>query len=172
MTAQAERESTIHDGYAIASLVLSLVWLFGIGSMLAVIFGNMSDTEAKRHGRKMSGFAAAGQVLGVLGIIGAVAVAVMVLLLPLYPRWAGHIGAHGHEICPETMRTAEISTAGQTVSDVGVAVRGKGWVLPDARPSAAHPGPRTVPRRAEAGSASAGWPAGTGPGQRSQGYGP
>jgi hypothetical protein len=100
MTAQAERESTIHDGYAIASLVLSLVWLFGIGSMLAVIFGNMSDAEAKRQGRKMSGFAAAGQVLGVLGIIGAVAAAVMVLLLPLYPLG----GAHGGHMTTRSAR--------------------------------------------------------------------
>lgn len=83
MTARAERESAIHDGYAIASLILSLAWLFGIGSILAVIFGNMSDAEAKRQGRKMSGFAAAGQVLGVLGIIGAVAVALLVLRLPI-----------------------------------------------------------------------------------------
>jgi hypothetical protein len=72
MAARGERESTVHDGYAIASVILSLVWLFGIGSLLAVIFGHMSDVEAKRGNRRMSGFAAAGQVLGVLGIIGAV----------------------------------------------------------------------------------------------------
>jgi hypothetical protein len=82
MTARAERESAVHDGYAIASLVLSLVWFLGVGSLLAVIFGNMSDAEAKRQDRKMSGFAAAGQVLGVLGVIGAVAVALLVLRLP------------------------------------------------------------------------------------------
>jgi hypothetical protein len=77
MTARSERQATVHDGYAIASLILSLVWLLGIGSLLAVIFGRMSDVEAYRCDRRTSGFAAAGQVLGVLGIIGAIAVLVL-----------------------------------------------------------------------------------------------
>jgi Domain of unknown function (DUF4190) len=72
MVARSRREATVYDGYAIASLVLSLVWLLGIGSLLGVIFGRMSDAEANRQDRRMSGFAAAGQVLGVLGIIGAI----------------------------------------------------------------------------------------------------
>lgn len=73
MTVMGQRNPAIHDGYAIASLVLSLVWLLGIGSLLAVIFGHMSEAEAKRQDRKTSGFAIAGQVLGVLAIIGAIA---------------------------------------------------------------------------------------------------
>ncbi len=68
------RDSPVHDGYAIASLVLSLLWLGGIGSVLACIFGGMSETEAKRQHRKTSGFAFAGQVLGVLGVIGALVI--------------------------------------------------------------------------------------------------
>lgn len=74
MSVRAEREPTVHDGYAIASLVLSLLWVFGVGSLLAVIFGYMSDAEAKRLERRLSGFAAVGQVLGMLGILGAVGV--------------------------------------------------------------------------------------------------
>jgi hypothetical protein len=61
------------------------MWLFGIGSLLAVIFGHMSDTEAKRQHRKMSGFAAAGQVLGVLGVIGAIVLVVRAAYVP--SRW-------------------------------------------------------------------------------------
>jgi Domain of unknown function (DUF4190) len=67
------RDPPVHDGYAIASLVLSLVWLAGVGSVLAVIFGHISEQEAKRHGRRISGLAIAGQVLGVLELIGMVA---------------------------------------------------------------------------------------------------
>ena len=74
MTIRAQREPTVHDGYAIASLILSLLWVFGIGSLLAVIFGYMSDAEAKRLERRLSGFAAAGQVLGILGVLGAVGI--------------------------------------------------------------------------------------------------
>ena len=57
----------VHDGYAIASLVLSLVWLGGVASLLGVIFGAMSEHEAKRQMRRTSGLAIAGQVIGVLG---------------------------------------------------------------------------------------------------------
>jgi hypothetical protein len=63
----------IHDGYAIASLVLSLVWLGGLGSVMACIFGGMSETQAKRAHRKASAMALAGQVFGVLGVIGVLA---------------------------------------------------------------------------------------------------
>lgn len=67
-----ERTPAVHDGYALASLVLSLLWLAGVGSVLAVIFGHLSEQGAKRQGRKVSAFAAAGQVLGVAGIVGIV----------------------------------------------------------------------------------------------------
>ena len=62
----------VHDGYAIASLVLSLVWLAGLASLLGVIFGAMSEHEAKRQMRRTSGLAIAGQVIGVLGILAVV----------------------------------------------------------------------------------------------------
>ena len=85
MTAQGSRTATVHDGYAIASLILSLLWLLGIGSLLAVIFGYLSDAEAKRQDRRMSGFAAAGQILGVLGVIGAAAF--VMLHFPVSAVW-------------------------------------------------------------------------------------
>ena len=68
----SRRDPPVHDGYAVASLVLSLVWFGGVGSLLAVVFGHMSEAEAKRQQRKISGFAMVGQVLGVLGIIGTI----------------------------------------------------------------------------------------------------
>jgi len=56
------------DGLAIASLVLSLVWVAGIGSLLAVIFGHSSRGQAKREGMKPSSMATAGVVLGYIGL--------------------------------------------------------------------------------------------------------
>jgi hypothetical protein len=58
-----------HDGLAIASLVLSLVWLGGLGSFLAVIFGHSSRGAAKRAGRPASGLATAGIILGWIGLV-------------------------------------------------------------------------------------------------------
>lgn len=63
------RGPAIHDGYAIASLVLALAWIGGAGSVLAVIFGAMSEMKAHRRQRRASGLALAGQLLGALGII-------------------------------------------------------------------------------------------------------
>jgi hypothetical protein len=67
-------------GFAIASLVLSLVWLFGVGSVLAVIFGHIALSRIKRAvsgaGR---GMAIAGLILGYLGIAAAILSAVAVV---------------------------------------------------------------------------------------------
>ncbi len=40
------------DGLGIASLVLSLVWLFGLGSIAAVVLGHLARSKAKRVGRQ------------------------------------------------------------------------------------------------------------------------
>lgn len=69
----------VHDGLAVASLILSLVWLGGLGSLLAVIFGHMSSNEAKRANRQVSGLATAGLVLGYLGL--ATLAAILIALI-------------------------------------------------------------------------------------------
>ena len=70
----------VHDGLAIASLVLSLVWLGGLGSLLAVIFGHMSHNEAKRANRQASGLATAGLVLGYKGLV-AIAIVIIAVIV-------------------------------------------------------------------------------------------
>jgi hypothetical protein len=59
------------DGFAIASLVCSLI--FGLGSLFAVIFGHVSTSRSRREGRSSSGLAIAGLVLGYLGLLGIIA---------------------------------------------------------------------------------------------------
>ena len=64
-----EQEST--NGYAIASLVLGILWLVGIGSILALVFGYTAKKQiAASNGREGGGgMAAAGIVLGLIGVV-------------------------------------------------------------------------------------------------------
>lgn len=75
-----QQPSATHDGMAIASLVLSLVWLWGLGSLLAVIFGHISHKEAKRLHRQPSGMATAGLVIGYLGLGVALLVTILIVV--------------------------------------------------------------------------------------------
>jgi hypothetical protein len=69
----ADQQST--NGFAIASLVSGILWIFGIGSILALVFGYMARKQiAASNGRESgSGIAAAGIVLGWIGIGVAIA---------------------------------------------------------------------------------------------------
>lgn len=68
-----------HDGLAIASLVLSLAFLGGLGSLLAVVFGHASRRDARREGRPPSGLATAGLWIGYAGLVLAVLLWVMII---------------------------------------------------------------------------------------------
>jgi hypothetical protein len=67
------------SGYAIAALVLGIVWVFWIGSVLAVIFGHIALNETNREPQVQGkGMAIAGLVLGygalallALGLVGS-----------------------------------------------------------------------------------------------------
>jgi hypothetical protein len=67
------------NGKAVASLVLGILCLYGIGSILALIFGFMARNEIDASGGAQTGrgMATAGIVLGFIGI------AIMVLLIAL-----------------------------------------------------------------------------------------
>jgi hypothetical protein len=56
------------DGLAIASMVLGIVWVYWIGSILAVIFGHVALRRIAREGKAGRGMAIAGLVLGYIGI--------------------------------------------------------------------------------------------------------
>jgi|SRR5271166_3378633 len=61
------------SGLAIVSFVLSLVWLAGLGSLLAVIFGIVahSDINRSKGAKSGGGLATAGIVIGIVGMLGA-----------------------------------------------------------------------------------------------------
>jgi len=58
------------SGLAVASLVLGVVWVFWIGSILAVVFGHVALSQIKRSRGAVRGrgLAVAGLVLGYLGV--------------------------------------------------------------------------------------------------------
>lgn len=60
------------NGLAIASMILGIVWLYWIGSLLALIFGYISRRQIKQSGEKGAGFAVAGIVLGWVGMVIAI----------------------------------------------------------------------------------------------------
>lgn len=56
------------EGLAIASMVLGIVWVFWIGSILAVIFGHVALRNIKRNQTGGRGMAITGLVLGYIGV--------------------------------------------------------------------------------------------------------
>ena len=67
------------NGFAIASLVLGILWLEWVGSILAIIFGFIARAQIKRTGQGGDGLAIAGIVLGFFAI-AMFAVFVLVLV--------------------------------------------------------------------------------------------
>jgi len=63
------------NALAIASLILSIVWFFGLGSVLAVTFAlvALSKITASKGGQGGRGLAVAGLIIGICGLIGSVA---------------------------------------------------------------------------------------------------
>lgn len=56
------------NGMAIASMVLGIVWVYGIGSVLALVFGLLARQQIKQRGETGEGMAIAGIVLGAVGL--------------------------------------------------------------------------------------------------------
>jgi hypothetical protein len=56
------------NGFAVASLVLGIIWVYWLGSILAVIFGHISLKQIARNQQSGRGLAVAGLVLGYVGI--------------------------------------------------------------------------------------------------------
>lgn len=65
---QVTRCSAGTNGLAIASMVLGILWLYWLGSILAVIFGHCALAQIRRTGEGGGGLAVAGLVLGWIGV--------------------------------------------------------------------------------------------------------
>jgi hypothetical protein len=53
---------------AVASMIVGILWLYWIGSILALIFGYVARGQIRRTGEGGGGMAVAGIVLGWIGI--------------------------------------------------------------------------------------------------------
>jgi hypothetical protein len=56
------------NGMAIASMVLGILWLYWIGSILALVFGYTAKKQIRERGEAGGGMATAGIVLGWVGV--------------------------------------------------------------------------------------------------------
>jgi hypothetical protein len=56
------------NGLAIASLVVGILWLYWLGSILALIFGYIALHQIKQQNERGRGMAIAGTVLGWIGM--------------------------------------------------------------------------------------------------------
>jgi hypothetical protein len=61
-------QTTGTNGLAVASLVLGILWIWWIGSVLAVIFGHVALSQIGKNNQGGRGLAIAGLVLGYIGI--------------------------------------------------------------------------------------------------------
>lgn len=72
--------TTRTNSKAVVSLVLSLLWVFGLASVVAVVLGVMARREIRsRPDEGGEGFATAGIVIGVIGIAGGLLMFLAVL---------------------------------------------------------------------------------------------
>jgi hypothetical protein len=64
------------NGLAIASMVLGILWLYWIGSILALVFGYIAKNQIRQRGESGGGMATAGIVLGWIGV-GILGIAIL-----------------------------------------------------------------------------------------------
>jgi hypothetical protein len=77
------------NGFAVASFVLGLLWLFWVGSILAIIFGHIGKAQIRREGGWGAGLAVAGLALGYLGV------AILILSVATGAEFRLQIGREG-----------------------------------------------------------------------------
>jgi hypothetical protein len=67
------------NGLAVTSLILGILWIYWVGSILALIFGYVARNQIRRSGQEGNGLAIAGIVLGWIGV-AALIIFIIVLI--------------------------------------------------------------------------------------------
>ena len=88
-TLSSSQESPRISGLAVAGFVLGLLWLCGIGSLLATIFGTVALGQISRSNGALTGkgLALAGLILGILGLVLAFILLAAIVLQADRARW-------------------------------------------------------------------------------------
>src|SRR5699024_7672259 len=68
------------NGLAVASMILGVLWMYWLGSILALIFGYVARRQIRARGESGDGMAIAGIVLGWVGV-GTLVAAIVVLIV-------------------------------------------------------------------------------------------
>ena len=68
------------NGMAIASMVLGILWLYWVGSILALVFGYVAKKQIRERGDSGGGMATAGIVLGWVGV-GFLVIGLLVVVI-------------------------------------------------------------------------------------------
>ena len=74
-----QQPSPGYNGMAIASMILGVMWLYGVGAILAVIFALVAKRQIRERGERGGPLATAGLVLGIIGIVGIVLLVVLII---------------------------------------------------------------------------------------------
>jgi hypothetical protein len=77
------------NGFAIASMVLGIVWIYWIGSILALVFGYIAKSQIEQSGGREQGMGMA--ITGiVLGWVGVGILAIFVVFI-LFGAWSSFL---------------------------------------------------------------------------------
>jgi hypothetical protein len=74
------------NGFAVASLVLSLVWVGGVGAILGIIFGVHAHNQIRLYEGKQAGWgmATAGIVIGIVGLASIVIIFIALIAVSVH----------------------------------------------------------------------------------------
>lgn len=129
------------NGHAIASFVLSLLWLGGLGSVLAIIFGHVAlDRRHDWRGGGHRRMALAGLILGYAGAaVTVVFIATGSLYITTADKSSAAVGspAHTKHVAPtmtdvETIATQVTAYYDDSTGGLSLTASGRNWQLADA----------------------------------------
>ncbi len=107
-----------YSGLAIASMVLGIVWVYWVGSILALVFGYVARSHIKRSGQRGNGMAIAGIVLGWVSI----ATLVLVIILAFAGVFTTNSSASALSACEADGATVATAMAAFNAQEPGITV--------------------------------------------------
>lgn len=111
------------NALAIVSLIAGIVWIFGFGSLVAVVTGAIALSQISKQGQSGRGMAIAGIALGAVGLLGAILIAILAAAVG---EGAQEFGRSLNERHPVTVRVEAAPTTCWTGTFAGASREGCG----------------------------------------------